>query len=75
MDTVRSVDGDTIEMIVFNHYGRQTAQLLDEVFFADGNEALPRSGVFLEPGTVVYLPEDTQNSETKQLERLQNLWD
>lgn len=75
MDTVRSVDGDTVEIIVFNHYGRQTPQLLDEVFFADGNETLPRSGVFLEPGTLVHLPEDTQNDETRQLKRLQNLWD
>jgi phage tail protein X len=75
MDTVRSVEGDTIEIIVFNHYGRQTPDLLDEVFFADGNETLPRSGVFLEPGTIVHLPTIVEPEGTKELKRLQNLWD
>lgn len=74
MAVQRSVQGDTIEMIIFNHYGRQSATLLDAVLMADGNEQLPGHGLFLPVGTLVHLPTVAEAQEVKELTRIQELW-
>lgn len=74
MAVQRSVQGDTIEMIIFDHYGRQSAKLLDAVLMAHGNERLPEHGLFLPVGTLVHLPTVAEAQEVKELARIQELW-
>ena len=69
MDTLRSVQGDTVDAIVWRHYGR-TAGLVERVL--DANPGLAELGAVLPNGTLVNLPEAAPQAEQSQMV---NLWD
>ena len=57
--TVRSVEGDTVESIVWERYGtigREHSALLAHVLTRDENEGLAAHGLTLPRGTIVFLP-------------------
>ena len=51
---VRAEQGDTVDAMCWRHYGR-TAGTVEAVL--EANAGLADHGVFLPPGTPVYLPE------------------
>ena len=53
MTTYRSVEGDTVDLIAFRHYGDESRAAA--VF--DANPGLADLGPILPPGTLVRLPE------------------
>lgn len=75
MRKVRSVDGDTLEIIMDREYGYQSAELLDLMLHAQTNEVLQSSHMMLKTGTTIFIPDDPKSGTTKQLERIQNHWD
>lgn len=65
---VRSVQGDTIDMICFRYYGK-TAGVTEQVI--EANPKLIDIGPILPNGTEVYLPEQTATAERTMI----SLWD
>lgn len=69
MDTVLAVQGDTLDAIVWRHYGR-TAGLVEQVL--EANPGLAELGAVLPIGTSVKLPTAVAQAEQQQMV---NLWD
>jgi len=65
---VRSVQGDTIDLICFRYYGK-TAGVTEQVI--EANPELVNIGPILPNGTEVYLPEQTATAERTMI----SLWD
>lgn len=56
MAVLSSLEGDTIELMVYRHYGRQDADLLQRVLDHAANKELSAIGPVLPVGTVVTMP-------------------
>ncbi|AEB58225.1 tail protein X [Ectopseudomonas mendocina] len=69
MDTLRTVQGDTVDAVVWRHYGR-TAGLVELVL--DANPGLADLGPVLPNGTLINLPTAAPQAEQSQMV---NLWD
>lgn len=69
MDQVRAEQGDTLDTIVWRHYGR-TGGLVEQVL--DANPGLAEHGAVLPTGTLVILPPAAAQAEQTQMV---NLWD
>jgi len=69
MDTVRTVQGDTVDAVVWRHYGR-TAGLVERVL--DANPGLADLGPVLPGSTLINLPTAAPQAEQSQMV---NLWD
>lgn len=69
MNSVRSVQGDTIDALVWRNYGRTTG-LVERVLAA--NPGLADLGAVLPNGTLVNLPDAAPQAEQTQMV---NLWD
>ena len=69
MDTLRTVQGDTVDAVVWRHYGR-TAGLVERVL--DANPGLADLGPVLPNGTLINLPAAAPQAEQSQMV---NLWD
>ncbi|MDR8014115.1 tail protein X [Ectopseudomonas guguanensis] len=69
MDTIRTVQGDTVDAIVWRYYGR-TAGLVERVL--DANPGLADLGPVLPNGTLINLPAAAPQAEQSQMV---NLWD
>lgn len=69
MDTLRTVQGDTVDAVVWRHYGR-TAGLVERVL--DANPGLADLGPVLPSGTLINLPAAAPQAEQSQMV---NLWD
>ncbi|QNX72868.1 tail protein X [Acinetobacter seifertii] len=67
--TVTTVQGDTLDLICWNYYGR-TAGVFEEVLAA--NPDLTKQGPILEIGTVIILPDIKVQQQVK---KTINLWD
>lgn len=65
---IRSVQGDTIDLICYRYYGK-TAGVTEQVI--EANPALVNIGPELPNGTEVYLPEQTATAEKTTI----SLWD
>jgi phage tail protein X len=65
---VRSVQGDSIDLICFRYYGRTTG-VTEQVI--EANPALVNIGPILPNGTEIYLPEQTTSAEKTTI----SLWD
>lgn len=68
MATLRTIQGDTVDDIVWRHYGR-TAGLVERVL--DANPGLAEHGPVLPTGTLVDLPDAAPQAEQTQMV---NLW-
>lgn len=68
MRTVRSVQGDTIDLICLRHYGR-TQGVVEAVYAA--NPALADQGPVLPRNTLVKMPEDVNLNQDESIK----LWD
>lgn len=68
MATLRTVQGDTVDAIVWRHYGR-TAGLVELVL--EANPGLAEHGPVLPNGTLVELPAAAPQAEQTQMV---NLW-
>lgn len=66
---VKSLQGDTVDLICWRYYGR-TAGVLEQVL--DSNRGLAEMGPILPIGTTVTLPEQPVQAGTK---RIVQLWD
>lgn len=75
MRKIRSVDGDTLEIIMDREYGYQSGELLDLMLHSQTNKVIQSPHIVLKTGTTIFIPDDPKANETKQLERLQNHWD
>jgi phage tail protein X len=69
MDTLRTVQGDTVDAVVWRHYGR-TDGLVERVL--DANPGLADLGPVLPNGTLINLPAAAPQAEQSQMV---NLWD
>lgn len=69
MNSVRSVQGDTVDALVWRNYGRTTG-LVERVLAA--NPGLADLGAVLPNGTLVNLPDAAPQAEQTQMV---NLWD
>ena len=69
MDTLRTVQGDTVDAIVWRHYGR-TAGLVELVL--DANPGLADLGPVLPNGTLITMPAAATQAAQRQVV---NLWD
>ena len=69
MEQLRSVQGDTLDAVVFRHYGR-TAGLVEDVLNA--NPKLADLGPVLPTGTLINLPPAPTQTATA---AMVNLWD
>jgi phage tail protein X len=69
MNSVRSVQGDTLDELVWRNYGRTTG-LVERVLAA--NPGLADLGAVLPNGTLVNLPDAAPQAEQTQMV---NLWD
>lgn len=58
----RSKDGDTVDRIAWQHYGRQNERVVERVL--DANPGLADHGPVLPEGVRVALPEIAQEQET-----------
>ncbi len=65
---IRSIQGDTIDLICYRYYGK-TAGVTEQVI--EANPALVNIGPVLPNGTDVYLPEQTATAEKTTI----SLWD
>ena len=65
---ITSVQGDTVDLICFNHYG-YTSGVTEQVL--DNNPGLAALGVVLPMGTKIELPDTSARTQPKTL----NLWD
>ncbi|ATI41962.1 phage tail protein [Pacificitalea manganoxidans] len=65
----RSKNGDTVDRIVWAHYGRQPAALIDAVLKA--NPGLAGQGALLPAGLRIALPEFAEDPDTASV----RLWD
>ncbi|MCW8965195.1 MAG: tail protein X [Candidatus Pacearchaeota archaeon] len=65
---VTSVQGDTVDLICFNHYG-YTSGVTEQVL--NNNPGLAALGVILPMGTKIELPDITARTQPKTI----NLWD
>ena len=63
----RSEDGDVLDRIVWKHYGRQNAGLVEQVL--EANPGLASHGPILPAGLTILLPEyaEPENVETVRL--------
>jgi len=68
MNTVTTVDGDSVDLICHQQYG-QTAGITEQVF--EANPGLAELGPILDAGVVIQLPEAPAPSEQPTI----NLWD
>ncbi|MBD8890887.1 tail protein X [Roseibium litorale] len=76
MAVLTSLEGETIEQVVFRHYGRQDAVLLRRVLDAPANKALSASGPFLPIGTSVTMPEvEEETTVPGAISAAVSLWD
>ncbi|AKX51712.1 phage tail protein [Thiopseudomonas alkaliphila] len=69
METVRALQGDTIDLICWRHYGR-TAGVVEQVL--DSNRGLAELGPVLPIGTPVKMPVEPEPAQTAQVIQL---WD
>lgn len=67
--TVRSLQGDTVDLVVYRHYGK-TRGLVEPVL--DANPGLAGLGAILPLGTVLTLPVEEPEQDTTKFVRL---WD
>lgn len=56
MAVLTSLEGDTIELMVYRHYGRQDAELLQRVLDQAANKELSAIGPILPVGMAVTMP-------------------
>lgn len=62
-------DGDTVDLIVYQHYGTTGARIVEQVL--DANKGLADYGPILPAGVLVLLP----NLDTTASEQAVKLWD
>ena len=64
----RSRQGDTVDLIVWRHYGRQDGRLVEKVL--DANPGLADLGLLLPLGTEVVLPAIEEETGAVEVARL-----
>ncbi|MEL6503501.1 MAG: tail protein X [Pseudomonadota bacterium] len=72
MATIRAQAGDTLELLVFRHYGKQDHATLTAVM--DANPGIADHGLFLPAGLEVVVPVLTVDEPQRVLARVQELW-
>lgn len=66
MAVLRAKQGETLEMMVFDHFGRQDARLIERVLDHPKNKGLAGT-VILGLGTLVFVPDDLAPEEPASL--------
>lgn len=77
MAVLRAKQGDTVELMVFEHYGHQGRGLIEAVLDAPANKGLSALGPVLPIGTIVTMPDEvlTVEAEAARIAPAVNLWD
>ncbi len=77
MAVLKALQNETVEQMIYRHYGRQDADLLDAVIDDKRNLGLAALGLLLPLGTEVYMPPETSGAPatTVAADYATNLWD
>ncbi len=73
----RAIQGDTVESMIMDHYGRQSDELLDLVMQQEQNKHLcaPDAPVVLDSHVQVYMPDLPVQERPRIITPDINLWD
>ena len=75
MGYVTAIQGDTVEQMVFDHYGRQDGRLVERVLDHKANRGLASAGTFLPLGQKVFMPDLTPLRSAAETRLIVNPWD
>lgn len=75
MTFVPAKQGETLELMVFDHYGRQDGKLVERVLDHKNNRRLAALGEILPLGTSVFMPDITPLRPAAETRLIVNPWD